>query len=228
VRHLYGLADRDATAPPVRGLDDAEVELVRGAASSALVSRHADFLPPTAARVLQHEAVVEAAMRQGTVLPARYGREDVDDAVLSHLVDEPQFAPARDLVRGCVELAVRVVAPAAPATPRPRQATSGRDYLQALRVAAAGSADERAAAARDADRVLSQLSERAKGCVVRRPEDGRTIAVAAVLLPEADQLRVRTLLAQLADEATSELICTGPWPPYSFVPDLSARNGVQP
>jgi hypothetical protein len=114
------------------------------------------------------------------------------------------------------------------APPRPRTGGSGRAYLQALRTAAAGSADERTAAARDADRVLNQLSELAKGCVVRRPDDGRTIAVAALLVVQDDQQRVRHLLGQLSGEVTSQLLCTGPWPPYSFVPDLHATRGVRP
>jgi Gas vesicle synthesis protein GvpL/GvpF len=210
VIYLYGVLEPGAEAPDEPGLDDRPLEVVEAGGVSALVSRHerSEFEPdPEAA--WRHDRVVERAMQDGPVLPARFASTFADaDALLDALRrQQAELRGALESVRGCVELAVRVGLP-------PSEDSSpgdGREYVAAKLLR---SQESRVAA----EQTLEPLAEHAvrtqRGT---RAGDSRTLT--ASYLVRADEVprfaeRVREL-AQAHGELS--LSCTGPWAPYSFV-----------
>src|SRR4051794_18233492 len=141
---------------------------------------------PTPEALRRHEAVVEGLMARGPVLPLRFG--GVTDDVAGWLAArEDELAPLLDRVRGAVELGVRGGDDAGAGAP-----ASGTDYL--LRRVA----DEH---------VHAPLAALARASVRRRrPHVGAYLVDRDVV--DRFHARVR--------ELDRRLVCTGPWPPYSF------------
>jgi hypothetical protein len=150
----------------------------------------------------RHEDLLERLMTQRPLLPVRYGTRVPDEAAAAAAVAGRGAALMAQLdhVRGAVELAVRVRAadePEAPAT------SSGADYLRA-----------RTTRSRAADAVHAALGPLARDSRTRIGVE----PLRAAYLVDRDAVdrfvgRVREL-----QDARPELaiLCTGPWPPYSF------------
>jgi hypothetical protein len=157
---------------------------------------------PTPDALWRHEEVVEALMEERDLLPVRFGTLVSDEDAAARAVAErrDELAARLDRVRGAVELAVRVRPRERDEAPVP---STGVDYMRAKarRVEAAGLLHEpldflaRASVVQPGSELL-----RAAYLVDREAVDG------FVSLVE----RLQTAHPQL------DLICTGPWPPYSF------------
>lgn len=143
---VFSTAGREAPAPPaLRGVDARPVDLVSYRSLCAATSPFAGArVAATLARVEAHDRVVEAFFRERTVVPMRFGSVlESDAAVVRYLRDHAASFRARlRELSGCVEMGVRLVAPARIAVPpepkgaraaRPRQRASGsgRAYLEA-------------------------------------------------------------------------------------------------
>jgi hypothetical protein len=162
----------------------------------------ADTGEPDVDSLWRHEDLLERLMAQRPLLPVRYGTRVPDEAAAAAAVAGRGAALMAQLdhVRGAVELAVRVRAADAPEVPA---TSSGADYLRA-----------RTTRSRTADVVHAALARLAR--------DSRTRVgvepLRAAYLVDRDAVdrfvgRVREL-----QDAQPELaiLCTGPWPPYSF------------
>lgn len=157
----------------------------------------------------RHEEVVEALMQDRDLLPVRYGTVLEDDAAVERAVTERRDELAASLarVRGAAELSVRAVAVGADgdATGTP----SGAEYLRTR---------ARTSAARDAvARSLHEpLAALARADVRRTPPPGELLR--AAYLVDRDAVGTFTRLVARLDERNPDLrlLCTGPWPPYSF------------
>jgi hypothetical protein len=104
-------------------------------------------------------------------------------------------------VRGRIELGLRIVA-ASPARP-----ASGRDYLH-------GRLDEEAQAGRAHDLLASLAVDTA----LAPPAAGRPLLTASYLVERDAAETFASEVERLRRELPAvELLCTGPWPPYSFV-----------
>jgi Gas vesicle synthesis protein GvpL/GvpF len=159
----------------------------------------------------RHEQVVEALMEDRDLLPVRFGTRLEDDAAAARSVAERrvELELALERVRGAVELSVRAVL----AEPGPECAEDiggGADYLRAKR---------RATVAQDAaaGAVHEPLAALARAHVRRPPRLPAETLRAAYLVDRASVGGFTRLVARL-DERHPELrlLCTGPWPPYSF------------
>jgi gas vesicle protein GvpL/GvpF len=186
----------------------------------AIVTEHE--APPAGAdpEVLwAHEAAVEAAMEQGAVLPMRVGSSFVGEAELLEALGArlPEFRRMLQRVKGAVELGIRAVVDversegADPGRgPEPAGAGPGTAYmLSRLERMRSG---ERLAAAIHAP--LAALSREATWRL-DNSEPRRLIAAYLV-----DRARVEMFSAQVAELEHGRgiaIVCTGPWPPYSFV-----------
>jgi hypothetical protein len=107
----------------------------------AIVGELPEELRPDERSLRHHDAVVEATMQHGPVLPMRFGSV-VRDVEAFLAAREDEFREGLERVRGCVELGVRVAEPddaPAPAT--------GTEYLM-RRATAERVADELGAIAR--------------------------------------------------------------------------------
>jgi hypothetical protein len=148
--------------------------------------------------------------RSGSVLPARFGgafadEQELDDAVRTK---ESELARGLSLVRGCVEFGLRALAGDLPTESRSDN-PSGRDYMR-TRLAEERTSRRLAEEFHEPLARLSRASTRFGGAF-------SGLLKAAYLVPRQDvdvfAERVRQLEAAHPDLT---IVCTGPWPPYSF------------
>jgi hypothetical protein len=188
VIELYAIAQDPGPALP----DGAGLHAVSSGGLVAVCGAVAGREPTTDA-LWRHEELMESLMEDRDLLPVRYGTRVDDDAAVARVLEERRgdLLAALDRVRGAVELSVRVRMATAEA-PDPAALIRGADVHEPL-----------ARLARDSDRRLPRL----QGEVLR-----------AAYLVERDG--VQAFVAEVArlQDARPELrlLCTGPWPPYSF------------
>jgi Gas vesicle synthesis protein GvpL/GvpF len=153
------------------------------------------------------EEMLEQWMEHCDLLPVRYGTRLEDEAAVARVLAERrgELVEALQRVRGSVELSVRVLEPES-ATSEPDEPTSGADYLR-TRVRHAEVANDVHAALEPLARAGKQNAGRATGELLR----------AAYLV---DRDGVGKFAERVGDLQKSNpqlrLLCTGPWPPYSF------------
>jgi Gas vesicle synthesis protein GvpL/GvpF len=217
VLHVYAITD---SAPDLEavGLDGAELRTVGDEAPFAVVSEHARLSTRLDEGDLwAHEAVVEELMDRATVLPMRFDGAVDDEATLRRILDErrEEFETLLGSVRGAVELGVRAQVdeeePVSGDDPHiAGSGGSGTAYLLAR------ARDQRAAAG-VATRIHGPLAALAR----QSRRSGRSLRPGlfkAAYLVERDgvdpfRARVEALGSELGG---GRIVCTGPWPPYSF------------
>jgi Gas vesicle synthesis protein GvpL/GvpF len=219
---VYAVTDRpEVAAPRRRGLAQAPLDAVRHGDLAAVITRHGQApAEPALDALWVHERVVERLMADRTVLPMRFGTTLADaDALRASLAARHDDLVGRlRRVRGRVELGVRAVArepDAAAAAPADgaghdeAPALTGRAYLMTKLA--------RGRAARDAAAALhGPLAARAVESS-RRPCGPGEVLRAAYLVERADVPPFLGVVERLRrDHAGVALLCTGPWPAYSF------------
>ena len=193
---LLAITDDDARPPepPLRAVRCGRLSVVWAPATEGAVD--ADTL-------WRREAVLEQLMEDRDVLPVRFGTlvEDERAAVAAVAPRGEALAEALERIRGAVELSVRAVAgdPAA----EPEGEPSGREYLR-----------ERVARARLARALHDPLAAAARDAAV---QDSPELLRAAYLV-DRDEVDAFVALVERLQREHEELsvLCTGPWPPYSF------------
>jgi hypothetical protein len=213
---VYAICDRpDLPAPRSRGLAQAPLEGVSEGAVSAVFSRHAHALGEPAPDALwAHERVVEQLMRERAVLPMRFGSRLEDEAALRALLADEQerFLDVLARVSGRVELGVRALQTAgASRTPVATVAATGRDYL--MDKLETGRRADHAAAELHAP--LEALADEARR---QSPRGGDEVLRGAYLVDQRVVERFQGAVEGLQRSHPGvAILCTGPWPPYSFV-----------
>ena len=182
-------------APPVRAVRSDAITILYVAAEDSELG--ADDL-------WRREEQLETLMEERTLLPVRIGTRVADERAAVAAVAElgPALVRRIDHVRGAVELAVRarrIEADSAPDLPSP----GGRAYLEHRA--------ERERAAQAAHAPLAAISRDAR--LTDTPQGLR----GAYLV---DRDRVDEFVARVKrlqrERPELDLLCTGPWPPYSF------------
>jgi hypothetical protein len=195
VIELYAITDDPA--PP-----DPPLHAVRSDGLTVLCAP-AERRELTAEVLWEHEQVVEALMEERDLLPMRFGTVVADDDAAIRALDErrEELRTSLDRVRGAVELAVRAMADA-PADPAPG-GTSGAEYIRAK------------AHRTEAARLLHEpLDFLARESVVH---PGSELLRAAYLVDREAVDGFVGLVRRLQDTHEGlRILCTGPWPPYSF------------
>jgi gas vesicle protein GvpL/GvpF len=210
---VYAICDRPEMPPPRRrGLAQAPLEGLREGPLQAVFTRHAGGVGEPAPDALwAHERVVERLMTDRTVLPMRFGSRVDDEAALRRVLvsGASEFVAALARLAGRVELGVRVVATNGRPEPVPAVA-SGRDYVMA-KLRSDRRAETEAAALHDP---LAALAADAR----RQPPRGNgEVLRGAYLVERATVARFRATVERLqAAHPEAAILCTGPWPPYSF------------
>jgi hypothetical protein len=204
---IYGICDRpELPLPRERGLADAPLEALVHDKLVAVFTRHAeDVGDPVPETLWAHERVVERLMAERTVVPMRFGSRVPGEAALRGLLAERResLAAALARVRGRVELSVRVLEEAPVADP-PR---SGRDYVLA-----------KLQDSRRAVTVHEPLAALACEAVRQPPRGAGELLRGAYLVDRDGVARFRTGVQDLQDaHRDAAILCTGPWPAYSFV-----------
>jgi hypothetical protein len=225
---VYAVCDRPEQPPPRRrGLAQAPLEAVVEGPLLAVFTRHAHSPSEPALDALWvHERVVDRLMADHTVLPMRFGTRLASEDDLHHVLRERRggFVTALDRVRGRVELGVRALRAAAPddgAGPLAAEAAAppatGREYLLAKL-----SNGRQADAAADAlHEPLAALAVEARRHAPRAPQE---VLRASYLVERAVVARFRATVERLqAAHPATGILCTGPWPAYSFAGEAAPR-----
>jgi Gas vesicle synthesis protein GvpL/GvpF len=226
--YLYGICDRPETPlPRRRGLAQAPLDAIVEGPLVAAITRHSH--PPNEPAVDAlwiHERVVDRLMAEHTVLPMRFGSKLDDDRQVQQLLRERRqgFVAALDHVRGRVELGVRVLRTGgaadgadAPAVSAPAAAVTGRDYL----LGKLRNGQQADGAARSLHEPLADLAVESRRHPSRAPEE---ILRASYLVDLPVVARFRSVVERLQrTQPEAAILCTGPWPPYSFVSSTNAR-----
>lgn len=232
--YLYAITDA-CRAPEILppGVEDAVPELLPFNGFSAVAARLRGAPARDTVMARRHMEVLTAVMPHGTVLPVRFGttfdtRSDLNDAV----VDMRDVALA-DLqrLRGCVELGLTVTDRSKRAVPAGAPLPDGgpgarylaAKYAEAAERMALDRANEALAAwICGDDGPLAGVAVEIAWRSIRQPSDPafpHAPAISISFLIPTDRLDAfRVALTQLrSTEPCYELLCTGPWPPFSFV-----------
>ena len=225
--HVYAIVDRPEVPLPDLGVPSLSIIAGPGA---ALIGRRVDQpLTATAPAVQGHGAVIDALMTDRTVLPVRFGSCLPDAPSATALLRDHRAAIAAGLrdVAGCVEVGLHLVptgdgdVPGRDA-PDPAPAASGRAHLARKRRDAAAQRTRRADFDAAVDRIHERLAPHTRRTRRTTGADGvgdLAFLVTAMRLP-AFVAAVRSLRPQCPEAI---MLCTGPWPAYSFVDlDLTA------
>ena len=209
--YLYALSERPTTLPSVAGLDESHLALEQVGEIDAVVSVvEPTRVEPSDEVVLEHARVVDAlAAENAAVLPARFGRGFTDATALRSAVAEraTELQQALARVRGCAELAVRVLAPTNGGRGSPG---SGGEYMRAR-------LDEQRRTDRLAEELHAPLAELARATTKSVGASPELLLSGAYLVPRDAVDRFEARVAELsANHPELTLACTGPWPPYSF------------
>lgn len=210
--HVYGVVDGLEGLPEVAGIDEAPLERRRVAGLELVLSNGAT--PPSGEvsreAVLRHAQVVEALMgRSAAILPAQLGHAFRDEDQLATAIEEQadQLEHGLERVRGCVEFGLR-------ATTRPAnvpEADTGARYMHA-RLEQVRLQDDLV------DRLHEPLAQLARATTLQRRTGGVT---AAYLVSRDDAVAFEATAARLERTPGVTVVCTGPWPPYSFATGAS-------
>jgi hypothetical protein len=194
---LYAVCEQPERAlPRVRGLEGRPLEAIACGELLAVATRH-ERVPelPAVDALWAHEQVIEAIQAERAVVPVRFGtREPGAGSVRAALAaSRATLLEALERVRGRVELAVRAL--------ELERVSDGRAYLcRRLRAA-------------ELHQALAGYAVEAR----RRPEHGPELLRAAYLVePEALEPFREAVERLQREHPRVELLCTGPWPAYSF------------
>ena len=191
-------------------------------------------------RVCRHEVVIEQIMKQAPVLPARFATlfsslDSLDQFVLEHREGIAGFftelgSQQEWAVKGLLDRAGALERLSHPAEEEPAGSLGGR-YLQERRIKAQAEREFNQRLRTFCQHVAAVLGAHAGGFrerkVVAPAAEGTTAEVVlnwAFLIPPEDLEDFRARLQRFNDDEAFPgllLALNGPWPPYSFVPDLS-------
>jgi Gas vesicle synthesis protein GvpL/GvpF len=209
---VYGVARADGTAVDGTGIDDRPLRGVSDDRLMAIVTDHDGSGPhPDAATLDAYARTVQMLTDSRALLPTPFGRVLADDDdVRAMLRRRRQHLLARlDRVHGAVELGLSARWLAGSDTARDPRTESSVAYLR-----------DRLETRQSARRLASELDPlTALARSIRRAISTRRDlpVLDAYLVDRGRVSEFVAMVAELGDRLDGvELVCTGPWPPYSF------------
>jgi hypothetical protein len=216
--HVYAILGQDPGEVRLQGLGGGRVQAVRGGAVWALASERGSAV--TAADPIEHHRVIEGALEQWPLLPARFAAPVTLETLVQRLErDALIHIAALERVRDAREFAIRAEledVPPTAATP-PEAPTTGRAYLQSRRQELLANETANAKLLAFSDQLCARLAPFALEFTHRYPQPGLYRGVA--LVPQAGldafgHAFAETLAAMPCAGVRPSL--HGPYPPYSF------------
>ena len=238
--YVYCLSDglSGASAEGLTGVGGAPVRLVEvgGAASVfgvvAVLSEFAgERVPLTRENLLAHNRVNAHVLARVTPLPFRFGTLADGERLSAYVAaNETALAEGFALVRGCVEMGVKVrldegakagVEPPAVNVEAVNDGAAGvgrgTAFLLAKRREIMGGEALKARAEEAAARVAACVGGVARAADVRLSPEGPIVVRASHLVAREDVEEYRARARELgAGLAGMHVLASGPWPPYSF------------
>jgi hypothetical protein len=215
----------DALPHPLRGIAGGEVRLLKAGDFSVVVSDFAgEKAPVNRENVVAHAAVVQSALEHTTPLPFRFGVVVTQAQLESFVTARHDALKARlDLVRGCVEMSVKVISSAHNGEPRLEQQTTtlgdkpGTMFLLEKRRELLGSEARAAEAQQIASWLQMQVGEVVRETRIETNLTDKLLLATSHLVERGvvEQYRTRLKSARLERPELNFLV-SGPWPPYSF------------
>jgi hypothetical protein len=156
----------------------------------------------------EYERVIEALMNRHAIVPVRYGSRLADRAEVRSMLScrRRELTAALERVRGTVEVSIDARYPAGDSTALPQD---GRAYMYA-RV-------EQHRRTASLSQQLKSLSTHARASRIRPLRPPAVGVHGAYLIPTGTVAEFTERVSELGTRLRSvELVCTGPWPPYSF------------
>ena len=225
--YVYCLATGiHALRHPVRGIAGGEVRLLNAGDFSVVVSDFAgEKAPVSRENVVAHAAVVQSTLEHTTPLPFRFGVVVTPAQLESFLTARHDALKARlDLVRGCVEMSVKVISNSNDGNGRRLEEESntledkpGTVFLLEKRRELRGSEARAAEAQALASWLQTKLGEVVRDTRVETNLTDKLLLASAHLVERGvvEQYRARLKSARLERPELNFLV-SGPWPPYSF------------
>ena len=161
------------------------------------------------------------AERFGAILPARFGEVFADEAALAGRLDprEREIAAALALVRGCVQMTLRVFGEPEPAPEPPEIAPAGGPGTRHLAARRRQREWARSLPEIEPLRAALQPLLRAER-IERHAAAGPLVGTAYHLIPRAQAgAYLEALEAARGRIGGRRVAATGPWPPYAFAPE---------
>jgi gas vesicle protein GvpL/GvpF len=192
------------------GLQNETLRYVRLGSLAAIVGDHHGPTPQPAVESLwEYEQVVEQIAQEDTILPARFASVLADEDAVRDMLGRrrEELLTAVEQIRGAVELALRATwqrRPGARAEPQTGTAYMRRGLELRRRV-------------REVAAELEPLGALSRRCRCDVPAAPAVPLRCAYLVDRAKVGEFTAVVARLDRRLPAvELVCTGPWPPYSF------------
>lgn len=237
--YVYAVTDRpNAPLPQQLGFgDEALAQVVFRDIGAVVSARCGPHVPAAADEVWRHEQVVESLMSAHAVLPMRFGTllASCDEVESMLRRGYPHFVEDIARVRDHVEIGIRFLTllkpEAAPSTSASAQSrlpasdgiaqpamTPGTAYLRTKLLGEHERRDRRHAELELVRKTYRILAEHAAASKLDDDSVDAPALSAAFLVHRGGFASFRQLVARLADaDRELALLCTGPWPAYSFV-----------
>ena len=226
--YVYAIIDRPTSpVPAVLGLERAALDTFPYRDIGAVVSLFTiSKALPIEANLWQHETVVEALMTDHSVLPVRFGMIFPDEGAVQAVMGTryAEFSASLKRVCGYVELGLRVLwdddsalafTPDQQLVPFP---AGGRAYMLAQLEEERKTEKRRERAKALAEDIHIPLARLAAETTRRTLMTPRLLLTAAYLV-KREQVAAFQQEVEMLNSTYPEvrLLCTGPWPPFSFV-----------
>jgi hypothetical protein len=220
ILYLYALVDEEPAASLGEGIEGEPLRLLHQDSIAAVVGELASRPAPSRETLQAQDAVVRRlAERFAALLPARFGEAFVDEATLLQRLADPSagLAGALALVRGCVQMTLRVFGDPEPEPETPPEPAGGpgKRYLEAQRREM-----ERARSIPEIDPLREALRPVLRAERLERHGEGRLLGTAYHLVPTGQTGAYLSILEKASEQLGGRRVAaSGPWPPYAFGPE---------
>jgi Gas vesicle synthesis protein GvpL/GvpF len=217
--YLYALVDEEAPGSLGEGIAGEPLRLVHRGGMAAVVGELGSRPQPGREALQRQDTVVRRlAELFGALLPARFGEAFADEAALMERLSPraEEFAAALSLVRGCVQMTLRVFGDSEVISETELQGGPGTRYLETRR-----RERERAHSLPEIDSLRQDLRPLLRAERIERHEAGRLLGTAYHLVPRAQTGAYLAVLEKAEEAGGHRIAASGPWPPYAFAPEAA-------
>jgi hypothetical protein len=221
--YLYALVDEEPSGPLGEGVAGEPLRVISQGGLAAVTGEVSDRPRPDRETLEGQDAVVRRlAGLFGALLPARFGEVFADDDAFAKRLAprEREVAEALALVRGCVQMTLRVFGEPEP-RPEPEAVPAGGPGTRYL--AARRREIERAHSLPEIEPLREALRPLLRAERIERHESAGPLLGTAyhlVLRGQSDAY-LATLESAKGRIGGRRVAATGPWPPYAFAPEAA-------